>query len=511
MRLNIPLTLIAADTESRTISGRVVTWGEEGNTSRGKTIFAAGSIQPKDVRLLLEHDRTRPIGRSLEMVATDKGIDAKFKIADTQAGTDSLIEAASGLRDGFSVGIDLLQYDMKGSTLVVEMGELVEISLVTDPAIDSARVDSVAASEEEENKASESSDSESTETTEGDEVDNTVKDEAASADTVEAAKSLTAQDAPRPAFFTAPRIDPSPLAYLSNSIKAAKGDLDAAYYLKAADSTDNAGLIPTPQGTTLINGISNSERGFIDACSRETLVSTGLSFELPKLTVAPTVATTAEGTAPSDTGMETEHLSVSIVKMAGQQTYSWELADRSSPEWLSALLTQMEFAYAKATDAYAKAQASSGAGAATSVPTDDAAGYFSYFANGAANVYTGSLGYARNLVASPGQWAKLMAMVDSADRPLFISSNPQNNGGALSSQSLRGNVAGLDFYVSRSLSGTGDGSMAIINPNAITFYESPRLRLTSNVIATGEITTSLYGYCAVGVKIAGGITFNDNV
>lgn len=509
MRLEIPITITAADSDSRTISGRVVTWNEEGNTSRGKTKFATGSIAPKDVKLYLEHDQTRPIGRSVEMVETPLGIEAKFRIAETQAGSDSLIEAATGLRDGFSVGVDLLKYDMSGNTLVVEMGELVEISLVTNPAIDSARVDSVAASEEE-NQNSESTDSDTTETHEGDEVDNTVKDEAASADTVEAAKSLQAADAPRPAFFTAPRIDPSPLAYLSNSIKAARGDLDAAYYLKAADSTDNAGLIPTPQGTTLINGISNSERGFIDALSREALVSTGLSFELPKLTVAPTVATTAEGAAPSDTGMETEHLSVSVVKMAGQQTYSWELADRSSPEWLSALLTQMEFAYAKATDAYAKAQASSGAGSATSVPTDDAAGYFSYFANGAANVYSGSLGFARNLVASPAQWAKLMAMTDDQGRPLFIAGNPSNNGGALSSQSLRGNVAGLDFYVSRSLSGTGDGSMAIINPQAITFYESPRLRLTSNVIATGEITTSLYGYCALGVKIAGGITFNDN-
>lgn len=508
MKINLPITLTAADTETRTISGRIVTWNEEGNTSAGKTIFAPNSISAKNVKLLLEHDRTRPIGRVIEMTQHESGIDAKFGIAETQAGSDSLVEAASGLRDGFSVGINLVKYDSAGGVLVVEMGDLMEVSLVTEPAISSARVTDVAASEEE-NQNSETQVSESTEA-KGDEVENTVKDEAASAETVEAAKSLTAADAPRPAFFTSPRIDPSPMAYLANSIKAARGDHEALQYLAAADSTDNAGLIPTPQGTTLINGIANAERGFIDAVSRETLVSTGLSFELPKLTVAPTVAQTNEGAAPSDTNMETEYLSVAVKKFAGQQTYSWELADRSSPEWLSALLTQMEFAYAKATDAYVKATASSGAGSATGVPTDDAAGYFSYFANGAANVYANSLGYATNLVASSAQWAKLMAMVDDSGRPLFIANNPSNAGGALSAQSLRGNVAGLNFHVSRSMTGTGDGSMAIINPQAITWYESPRLRLSTNVISTGEITTSLYGYGACAVKIAGGITFNDN-
>jgi len=507
MKINVPITLTAADTESRTISGRVVTWNEEGNTSAGRTKFNPGSISAKNVKLLLEHDRTRPIGRVIEMTTHEEGMDAKFKIAETQAGSDSLIEAASGLRDGFSVGIDLVKFDSAGGVLVVEMGDLVEISLVTDPAINSARVSDVAASQEE--KISDSNEPESTEA-KGDEVENTVKDEAASAETVEAAKSLNAADAPRPAFFTAPRIDPSPLAYLSNSIKAARGDHDAIQYLRAADSTDNAGLIPTPQGTTLINGIANAERGFIDAVSRETLVSTGLSFELPKLTVAPTVAQTDEGDAPSDTGMESEYLSVAVKKFAGQQTYTWELADRSSPEWLSSILTQMEFAYAKATDAYVKATATTGAGAATGLPTDDAAGYFSYFANGAANVYANSLGYATNLVASSAQWAKLMAMVDEAGRPLFIANNPSNAGGALSAQSLRGNVAGLNFHVSRSMTGTADGSMAIINPQAITWYESPRLRLSTNVIADGSITTSLYGYGACAVKIAGGITFNDN-
>ncbi len=60
---------------------------------------------------------------------------------------------------------------------------------------------------------------------------------------------------------------------------------------------------------------------------------------------------TAEGAAPSDTDQNVSFLSVSVKKYAGQQTFSVELLDRSSPAFFSELVRQMEFGYAKATDA----------------------------------------------------------------------------------------------------------------------------------------------------------------
>ncbi len=65
-------------------------------------------------------------------------------------------------------------------------------------------------------------------------------------------------------------------------------------------------------------------------------------------------------------------------------------------------------------------------------------------------------------------------------------------------------------YVSRSLSGTGDGSIYVINPDALTFYESPRLSLQTNLISTGQIQVGYYGYAAVAPKLPGGYTSNDN-
>ncbi len=54
-----------------------------------------------------------------------------------------------------------------------------------------------------------------------------------------------------------------------------------------------------------------------------------------------------------------------VKKFAGQQTVSVELIDRSSPAFFAELVRQMEFAYAKATDAYAVTRASATASAST--------------------------------------------------------------------------------------------------------------------------------------------------
>ena len=40
MRVNFPISITAADNKERTISGKIVTWNEKGNTSLGPTVFA---------------------------------------------------------------------------------------------------------------------------------------------------------------------------------------------------------------------------------------------------------------------------------------------------------------------------------------------------------------------------------------------------------------------------------------------------------------------------------------
>jgi hypothetical protein len=93
MKLTTPMQITAADSDARTITGRIVAFNEHANASTGKVVFARGSIQPNDVFLNLEHDNTRRIGRSVAMSVNDKEMTATFRIANTTAGSDALEEA----------------------------------------------------------------------------------------------------------------------------------------------------------------------------------------------------------------------------------------------------------------------------------------------------------------------------------------------------------------------------------------------------------------------------------
>jgi HK97 family phage major capsid protein len=513
MKINFPITITAADTNKRTISGTIVSWNETGNTSAGKTIFSKDSIDfSKPVKLLLEHDKTRPLGKLIDITANDQGLEGTFKLAKTFAADDALEEAATGLRDGFSVGVMVDAWDNKDGAMVISKSSLSEVSLVADPAIASARVERVVATETPaENSEATAEDT----TTQEDKVSDTISDAPIATEAVEAAKSEpVVVVATQSVAYTKPR---SPITnkatYLEHSVRAALGNEDSRQYVMAADTTsNNSGLIPTPQSTEIINGISNADRGLIDALSRGVLPASGMTFEIPKITTAPTVTLEAEAATIDTTDQASSFVQVDVKKFAGGQTFSVELLDRSSPAFFDELVRQMEYAYAKTTDAYAATILGNSCALATATQDNTAAGLLGYTSAAAASVYSGSLGFARNLIVNSTQWGNIMGYNDSG-RPIYNASQPQNAGGAVSAQSLRGNVAGLDLYVSRSLDGytTGDQSMIVVNPDAFTWYESPRLQLRSDITATGQVSVAYYGYGALAVKLAGGgVWFNKN-
>jgi len=514
MKLTTPMTITAADSDTRIISGRIVAFEEPANASTGKVVFAKGSIKPAPVKLNLEHDRTRPIGKTLDMTLNENSIDASFKISNTTAGSDAIAEAMDGLRDGFSIELAVDDYVMeKDGTMRVLAGELTGVALVTEPAVRSARVSDVAATEGEEEAAEDSDSTVETDATptEGeDEVENTVTD-ASAVETVEAAQSVTATS--KPVAYSKPRLDLSAGKQLEMNIKAALGSEEARQYVAAAsDTTDNAGLVPTRQLTTVINGLANSTRSNIDAVSRGTLPDAGLTFELPKITQLPSVTVEDEGGTVADVDQNAEFLSVSVKKYSGAQTFSVELFDRSSPAFIDELMRNMAAQYAKATDTAVNAALIAGASAdattTTTYPT--AAELLGIIARGAASVYNGTQGFAKNIIMNTSQWSNVMTLNDSG-RPIYNAAQPQNAGGLVTPTSVRGNVAGLDLYVTaNTAAGTDtDGSIIIVNPDAYTWYESPTYQLRADVIATGQISVMMYGYGAIATKIGAG-AFKNN-
>jgi len=148
--LELTAQSVAVDVKGRRITGRIVPWGKVGYTSLGATRFLTGSIaipdDPARVKMLTSHDANRAAVGVGESFAFDAdGIIAKFYVPPGSAGDLALAEAASGLRDGLSVGVLVDAYDRDAETLVVTASRLNEVSLVTIPAFDDARVFEVAA------------------------------------------------------------------------------------------------------------------------------------------------------------------------------------------------------------------------------------------------------------------------------------------------------------------------------------------------------------------------------
>jgi HK97 family phage prohead protease len=502
---------LTADASERTISGKIVPFnGEVGNTSAGAVVFERGAINIADsskVKLLLEHDPKQPIGRAQFFNETEDGIFASFKISKSSRGTDALIEASEELRTGLSVGVMVNAAKPKNGVLYVSSADLLEVSLVQAAAFKSAAVTDIAASEDE--AVEETLPTESETAT----VETTPAVEATP--TVEAAAVEAARPAVTAMAYTKPRIEVTAAKYAENTIRAALGDDVARQWIAAAaDTSDNAGLVPTRQLSEIINPLGTTIRPSIDAISRGVLPDAGMTFEIPKITQMPTVAIEPEGDAFSDTDQNSSFLSVTVQKYAGQQTFSVELLDRTSPAFFDELVRNMAAAYAKATNSAVNAALISGATLdATTVATyPDASALLGIVARGSASVYGATAGlpnpFARNMVVSTGQWSNIMSLNDSG-RPIYTASQPMNAGGAVAPTSLTGNVAGLNLYVDPTNGGDGDGTILIVNPDAYTWYESPTYRLRAESTAAGQVTIGYYGFGAIATKVGAG-AFKNN-
>lgn len=507
MEISFEGQVLASDTETRTIKGLVVPFSKVGNTSAGPVRFefgAFGEVDASQLVLNMEHDRTRPIGRGVagSEEVTPAGVSMAFKIAPTSAGNDALVEAAEGLRPSFSIEAELGQYEIQKGVIVVQSAKLTGVAHVTNPAFKDANISQVAATEDEIPETTEA------EIPAEDETEETTVEQENTAPVADEVTASAVVQASAPVAYTKPR---SPIvdaaSYMEHSVKAALGNDDSKMYVRAADddTSTNTGLT-LPQHMQEFISTTNGQRPTIEALRQERLVDSGMSFTIPRLTGAPAVADVNEGSTVTETGMTSDYLTVNVNKFAGMNTVSWELIDRSSPSFYNALLQELQTAYNVATDKAVIAALTAGGTQATSVAAT-AAGLQSFVATETAAAYKGSGNFARNLIASPDQWAAMMGYVDGASRPLYTAAQPMNASGAVSPTSIRGNVLGLDLYVDHNIvtSGVIDESAFIVAPEAVSVYETPTTRLQVNQLGSGQVEIALYGYLAIAVKKATGV------
>ena len=507
--LYIEASSIECSEDRREISGKIVPLGtgEIGQTNLGAYTFESGSIDIEDVKaikLFSQHDMKKPIGRMISAETREGiGIFATFKLSRSTAGNDALVMAQEGLVTGMSIGAEIIaSKPSRDGHTVVTAAKLKEVSLVTEPAFKSAQVLEIAAEEASAEAVEEPLPTES---------ETVVEDTTVEATPVEAAAVEAARPTVQAMVYTTPRIEVTKRNYLENTLKAnVFGDEDSRQWLRAADNdqTTGAGFIPTPQSTQLLNFLSNADRPMIDSISRGTMPEFGKTFELPKITEVPIVDQIDENGAVTESQLEASYITVTKKSFKGRAITTLELLTNSTPAFLDELLVQMEYAYAKDTEQFVTSAIQTAGTLNATAQANSATGLLNYVSSAAAAVYSASLGFGRNMIVTPEQWANIMSYADNG-RPIYIAANPQNAGGALTPTSLRGNVAGLDLRVSRYMQGSGgvgtaDYSMAVINPDAYTWYEGARQQLRTNINSDGTVDILLFGQGALATKLAAG-------
>ena len=513
MLLTFSSSVESADTERRVIAGKIVPYEVVGNTSAGPVVFAKDSIDigdPGKIKMLMQHQADKPIGRMQKFQKAEDGIYASFKISASMQGSDALTLASEALVDGLSVGVEVNGSKQTKDYLYVTKATLKEVSLVETPAFAEANVTKVAASESETDSTPTTTESEAI-------LDTTPEPTVTPAEVapVEAARPTISA-----AIYAEPRTPINSQAkYLQYSVKAQLGDHEAGLWvrgedakalkIKAADDSfsTNPAFSPVSYATTVVDTLIGS-RPTIEACGGAKVIpNSGMTISHPKITTSGTVASTAEGAAPSETGIVSAYVNATVTKYAGLQRYSVELLERSSdnPSFFAAMLDNMTRAYNKATDAAVIAEiVSGGTLASTQAATYLGVQAFIAQAGPAAYLATGEL--ASGYIAGTSQWSLLIGAKDTTDRPIFTATNPYNAAGSSSPTSIRGNILGLDLYVDANMvSTTIDDSAFIVVPSAIAIYESPVLRLSTNVPTSGEIELMLYGYLATKTLVSGGL------
>ena len=146
-----PITLtaytaeLAADSDTRTIRGRVALYDTPTDDRRG-LVIKSGALtarQPLDrTKLLRDHDSRDPLGY---MTAFDPAtLDATFYLPEGENGDRALAEANDKLRDGLSIGFTVTEHSFDDDgNLNVLAGLVNEVSLCAIPAFIDAGVQSV--------------------------------------------------------------------------------------------------------------------------------------------------------------------------------------------------------------------------------------------------------------------------------------------------------------------------------------------------------------------------------
>lgn len=481
------------DTDSRTITGIAVPYGDEialgGNTNER---FAPGAITSiEDVKLFYGHEE--PIGKVIEGHDTDAGFEITAYISETARGEEVLTLLRDGVLNRFSVGFIPVENEHDGNTVVRTLVDLKEVSVVPFPAYDGAKISEVREEIEVVEEITEPLIEQESETmSENIELDvRTVQDEVAELRRVVEA-GMTIQ--------TAPAAD-TKFRSQGEFVKAlASGDADAKELAVRAAST-SADTVALPGWLGYIDNLVANNRPTVSAFSRGALPAAGLTVEYAQVS-SNTLAVGVqdpENEALSFGNLSIDTTSASVKTYGGYTSFSRQTIERSTVNYLDTAFRALSIQYAKATNAALVADLAALTWTSQTFDADGgtAASLAEGIANGASYIYEHTGLRPEFILADPDAYVTIVKVAASDGRPVLSTNGDGSNTiGSANIPGLAGQVFGLPVIVDPALA---SGTVYMANSAAVQTLESAGspVRLTAGDVTTLTDDISVYGYMAI--------------
>lgn len=510
---------ITLEKETRTIRGEITAFGVPTADYR-QIILHEGSLRPRlplsRVKMLVDHDQTQPVGFMTELAANNRT--AAFKIPEGEAGDKALADAGNGLRDGMSVGINVLpeegaaMFDAETGTLNVYAAELVEVSLCAIPAYQDAGVTSVAAAR-----------ATTPPTTRTTPKENTPMETLTRADLDAALSTATEEidrtvDARLAAFSAGPAFTAGPAwATFGAFVKdLAAGKSEAMSFYEERLAYDGATTADTsPRNTWVGDAIKLVDKGrpIINTFHRETLPPEGMTLEYLKLATN-TIQVGKQATEGADLPKGKITLtpdSTPVETYGGYTELPKQVIDRANPAYVNTGFRAMQLEYARATEAAVVAVVKS------AITAQRTAGNTVTLA-AAPTAYDwldilvdASLKYADNgysldgTLVSVDVFKQLIRLEDSNGNMLMrVFGDGLNQTGVVDLSGLSGNLGPVNFKL---LPTAAAGTAAFYAEEAVTVWESagaPFQLQDQNILNLTE-AFSQYGYLAAASQFKSAI------
>ena len=455
----VPVTLDAAAGEDspRTITGVAVPWDTPATVSSGESVMfkrGAFDVNAKAPKLLEGHDMTQLRGVVTELVEAEEGLLFTAKFANTRASDEAIELVKAGAYDSVSVGAMPVKYKFdKNGTMVVSKANLIEISLVAQPAFADAVITEIAASQPDEESEEEVVEPQPLDISEEETMSTDTPTVEASAEIVPTA----------PIFAQAKKfVMPSAGEWLSAQMQGGSiaAEFNARLRAAAPDvvTSDLDGILPLP----IVSPIYNNFRGLrpvIDAVGVRQLPAGGKVFIRPVVTTHTSMAVATENTAIQAGTFVVNDVQITKGIYGGYVEVSEASLDWTQPEVLNAMLDDMGRVYANTVDNVAADALEAGTTNTNNFTAADIAKpevWVAWIYQAASDILTGSNGnLPTHLFMAPNRWASLGNLSDDTGRPLFPNIGPMNALGQLAPGDSAGNAFGLQVVVDRNLpSGT---------------------------------------------------------